>query len=146
MQVRVLIFGTLFLFGNVAYALHEVQPQNLNFAKEESQKRLRKNAREEVQERLIARGIEAEAAATLVAPIDTLDEMLLQNLLGALHTVSYDMLIDTLATRVLFGQNTDMTRYDTLVAIARTFNPYLESSVLEKLHGVARSNALLADA
>ena len=118
----------------------------MNFAKEESQKRLRKNAREEVQERLIARGIEAEAAATLVAPIDTLDEMLLQNLLGALHTVSYDMLIDTLATRVLFGQNTDMTRYDTLVAIARTFNPYLESSVLEKLHGVARSNALLADA
>jgi hypothetical protein len=145
MNTKVLIFGTLFLLGNITLSGYEINREGINFSEDNRQSFVRKGVRDELEERLIERGLDDEIAEDLVNNALNENEILthikMHNYLSAVCDVNYDHLIDQMATRALFKKETDFGSYDTLIALTRDINRHaLKKETLEKLSQVAMIN------
>jgi hypothetical protein len=145
MNTKVLLFGTLFLLGNITLSAHEISREGMSFSEENRQIVVRKGLRDELEERLVERGLDEDAAKDLANNAFNENEILthikIDNYLSAIGGVDYDSLMNQIATRVLFKKETDLASYDTLIALTRDMNPlYLEKETLDKLSHVAKVN------
>ncbi|MEA1920209.1 MAG: hypothetical protein U9N52_10240 [Campylobacterota bacterium] len=145
MNAKILIFGTLFLLGNMTLGAHELNREGMNFSEENRQGAVRKGVRDELKERLIDRGLDEDAASALAEKTfknsDIFTSIQIHNYLATIETVDYDALMDHMVTRALFEKETDFGSYDSLVAMTRDLKShYLEKETLEKLSQVSLVN------
>ncbi|MEA3523788.1 MAG: hypothetical protein U9R50_12550 [Campylobacterota bacterium] len=123
MNAKILIFGTLFLLGNITLGAQELNREGMNFNEENRQSTARKGVRDELEERLINRGLDEDAAEDLAKNSfensDGLASIQIHNYLTIIENVQYDGLMEQLATRILFKKNTDFGNYDTLVGVTQ---------------------------
>ena len=145
MNTRILIFGTLFLLGNITLSAQELNHEGMNFSEENRQSFTRKGVRDELAERLAERGLDDDTAEDLAKNTfqdnDILESIKIHNYLSAVETVEYDNLMEQLATRTLFKKNSDFGNYDTLVGLTREMlNHNIKATTLEKLSNVAMIN------
>jgi len=141
MRVRIIVFGTLFFIGNVALAHHVAEVPHRTHASEESQKQYQKRLADVIADKLTQRGLEREAAEAMANATLKANEVQVKNYLAAMEEVTFEKFVDVVASRVLFGKNTDLANYDTLVALTRTLKDnHVEAQTLEKLREVAVLN------
>ncbi len=145
MNARVLIFGTLFLLGNITLGAQELNREGMNFSEEHRQSAVRKGVRDEIEERLINRGLDEDTAEDLAKNSfednDILTSIQIHNYLTAVESVEYDKLMEQIVTRTLFDKDTNFGSYDTLIGITRELgNHNIETTTLEKLSQVAKVN------
>jgi len=145
MNTKVLLFGTLFLLGNITLNANEITREGMSFNEENHQLVVRKGLREELKERLVARGLDEDAAKDLTNDGFNENEILthikIDNYLSAISGVDYDSVMNQMATRILFNKETDLASYDTLIALTRDIKPQLiNKESLEKLSHVAKVN------
>ena len=149
MNTKVLLFGTLFLLGNITLSANDINREGVNFSEDNRQLVVRKGLREELEDRLSARGLDEDAAKDLANNAFNENEILthikIDNYLSAVSGVDYDKLMNQMATRILFKKETDLASYDTLIALTRDINPRsLDKESLERLSRVAKVNQNLA--
>lgn len=145
MNTKVLLFGTLFLLGNITLSANDINREGVNFSEDNRQLVVRKGLREELEDRLSARGLDEDAAKDLANNAFNENEILthikIDNYLSAVSGVDYDKLMNQMATRILFKKETDLASYDTLIALTRDINPRsLDKESLQRLSRVAKVN------
>jgi hypothetical protein len=144
MNAKILIFGTLFLLGNITLTAQELNRKGLSFSEKNIQTTTRKGVRDELEERLVKRGIDDDAAKDLadnsLEDNEILASIKINNYLSAIE-VEYDDLMNQLALRALFNKKIDFENYDTLVGITHDIhNKHLDKTTLEKLSQIATIN------
>ena len=117
----------------------------MNFSEENVQNAVRKGVRDELEARLIDRGLDEDAARALAENTfkenDILTSIQINNYLATMDAIDYDALMDQMATRALFEKKIDFGSYDSLVAMTRDLKShYLETETLEKLSHIAKVN------
>jgi len=145
MNTKVLLFGTLFLLGNITLSANDISREGVNFSEDNRQLVVRKGLRNELEERLVARGLDEDVANDFANNAFNENEILthikIDNYLSAVSGVDFDRLMNQMATRILFKKETDLASYDTLIALTRDINPRsLDKESLEKLSHVAKVN------
>ncbi len=145
MNTRILIFGTLFLLGNITLGAQELNREGMSFSKDNRQSFVRKGLRDELEERLVERGLDDKIAEDLAKNTfednDILESIKIHNYLTAVQGIEYDNLMDQLVTRTLFKKTSDFSDYDTLVGLTREIvKGIVEDTTLEKLSKVAMIN------
>jgi hypothetical protein len=145
MNARILIFGTLFLLGNITLGAQELNREGMSFSEDNRHSFVRKGVRDELEERLIERGLDNAIAEDLAKNTfednDILESIKIHNYLTAVQGIEYDSLMDQLVTRTLFKKTSDFSDYDTLVGLTREIvKGIIEDTTLEKLSKVAMIN------
>jgi len=145
MNAKILIFGTLFLLGNITLGAQELNREGMSFSEDNRQSFVRKGVRDELAERLAERGLDDDTAEDLAKNTfkdnDILESIKIHNYLTAVENIEYDSLINQLVTRALFKKNSDFGSYDTLVGLTREISKStIEATTLEKLSKVAMIN------
>ena len=145
MKARILIFGTLFLIGNISFATQVATQETLNRSEKNSQSHVRRGIQNDLKERLVNRGLDEEYANELAQNICAEDEFLsalkIHHYLSALQDVSYHDFMEEIASRSLFKKNTDLGSYDTLVGLTQTLQSHnINETTLKKLSAVAMIN------
>jgi len=68
----------------------------------------------------------------------------ISNYLDAVPSITYDALLQEVATRALFGKKVDFGSYDTLVSLTQSIEKSaLNKMVLQELHEIANINQSL---
>ncbi len=146
MNAKILIFGTLFLLGNIALNGQEINRDGMNFGEQNRQSTVRKGVRDELEECLVKRGLDNDTAKDLAKNTfidnDLFENVKIHNYLSAVENIlEYDDLMEQLATRALFKKRSDFSDYDTLVGLTREVaKTTLENATLKKLSKVALTN------
>lgn len=148
MKVKVFVFGTLFLIGNITLSAHQVVSEGFSFSTENAQKRLRQGVRADLEDILRERGLEEEAISALMKNFlkekTSLSMIKVEHYLETLEGVAYNALLQQMATRLLFGKSIDLNSYETLVAMSQTLlNGRMQPHMYEKLSHVASRNQSL---
>ncbi len=145
MKVNILIFGTLFLIGNMTLTAQEYSREAVTLSEKSSQKHMRRGIQNDLKERLVSRGLDEEYADELAQNICTENEIIsalkIHHYLTALQSVSYHEFMEEIASRALFKKNTDLGSYDTLVGLTQTLKSHnIDETTLKKLSNVALIN------
>ncbi len=145
MNVKILIFGTLFLLGNITLNALEVNREGISFDRDNTKNYIRKSVADELEECLLERGLDDDIVKDLVkksiSDDDTIVAIKIYNYLTAVKTVDYDTLIEKLATLALFGKKIDFEDYDSLVRMTQDISSEnIKDTTLEKLSKVAMIN------
>jgi hypothetical protein len=148
MNTRVLIFGTLFLIGNISFGATAVVREGLIQNASPAQTRIRKSVKSELEDLLSQKGIESDAASEILSRVLSGDDMAvsiaISNYLDAVPSITYDALLQEVATRALFGKKVDFGSYDTLVSLTQSIEKSaLNKMVLQELHEIANINQSL---
>ncbi len=148
MKAKVFIFGTLFLIGNITLSAEKVVREGINFNEESSKPRIGQGVRGELENILSERGLENSTASSLTQQAfednDFLTMIKMQNYLNAVEGVEYDVLLDQIATQLLFKKKIDFSSYDTLVSITQSlYKSHINSELLDRLSHVALINQSL---
>ena len=148
MKVKILIFGTLFLIGNVTFAAQELTQGVLSFSEKNGQVHTQKGVENDLKERLVNRGIDEDYATELAQEVCQEDEMItalkIDHYLAALESIDYHDFMEHIASRALFKKSTDLGNYDTLVSLTQTLkNHHIDAATLKKLSVVAQINQSL---
>ncbi len=139
MKIYVVVFGTLLVISNIGLANQEFSLQNSSEFLQQK-KRSRNTIANDISQHLINRGMEASAVAEMMREPVNISQELLGEFQAILQDVSYERLVKTLATRLLQGQNIDMTRRETLLAVAQSIKgPALDAKTREALHLLAQT-------
>jgi hypothetical protein len=144
MNVKIIIFGTLFLLSNITLVAQEVNREAVNFSGENHQDRTRKSVRDELVERLVDNGLDDSTAEDMLKNVfdenDPYISIKIQNYLSVVP-IDYDTLMEKILKRTLFGKKTDFSNYDTLISLTRESNSiYLDEKMLKNLSQIASIN------
>ncbi len=146
MRVKVFIFGTLFLIGNITLNAHLLVREGVVIAEESSTlSHAGHNVRDDLEMRLVQRGMENEAAHDIVERSfkenDLVTMLKMQNYLNIIESIDYEMLINEIIIELLFGNAVDLSSYDTLVSLTQRLQGiHLDTALFEKLARVASMN------
>jgi hypothetical protein len=136
MKIKVIFFTSFLVFNSAGLANQEVVVQKASYLVLKAKKREQKNIYEDIVQNLINRGIEEDAAYSLLKGSSQLSYssiLKLQNILSA----SYEKIIDTLAKRVLSKQDVDIGNKDTLMSIAHSLKGvYISEDIRKKLYDI----------
>ncbi len=149
MKVKVFIFGTLFLIGNITLNAQLLVREGIVTTEESTLfAHINANIRDDLKTRLTQRGIEDETADTMVEHSfkegDVVTMLKMQNYLDVMESIDYEMLINEIIIELLFGNAVDLSSYDTLVSLTqRLHGMHLDTATLEKLARVASFNQRL---
>ena len=138
MKVRVMFFATFLVFNNVGIANQEVPIQKTSYIIVKANKREQKNIQEDLINNLIDRGIENDAAYSLVEDKTKILNKTISHLEILLKDHSYDEIIDVLATRILYKRSIDLSSKNTLIAVSQTIKGFnIPTEISEKNSKVA---------
>ncbi len=146
MRVKVFIFGTLFLIGNITLNAQLLVREGSVAAEESTAGFLIGcNVQDDLKTRLKERGIEDMTAQHMVERSfnenNVITMLKMQNYLNVMERVDYEMLINEIIIELLFGTAVDFSSYDTLVSLTqRLHGVHLNTTLLEKLVEVASMN------
>ncbi len=145
MKVNILIFGTLFLIGNITLSAQEYTREAITLSEKSAQKHTQQGLQNDLKERLVNRGLDEEYADELAQNICTEDEIIstlkIHHYLAALQNVSYHDFMEEIASRALFKKSIDLGNYDTLVGLTQKLKSHhIDEATLEKLSNVALMN------
>lgn len=148
MKTKVLIFTTLFLVGNISFAGQTVTQESINYSEKTFQNHTRRALRDELKERLTNRGLDEDYAEELAKNTCNEDELLttfkMDHYLSMVEGISYDDLMEEIASRALFQKKSNLDDYDTLVGLTQKLKGHhLDDITLEKLSTVAVMNQSL---
>jgi hypothetical protein len=145
MNVKIIVFGTLFLIGNITLSALELNREGLNLSENNIKSFTRKSIRDELEESLVERGLDDDAAKDLAKDIlsdnEAVESIKIHNFLTAVGTIEYEEFINQLTTDALFGKKVNFEDYDSLVRITYDIcGKVLDKDILNKLSKVAMLN------
>ncbi len=149
MRVKVFIFGTLFLIGNITLNAQLLVREGIVTTEESSTcSPISYKIRDDLETRLTERGIDNDVAHEMVERSlkenDLLTMLKMQNYLNVIESIDFEMLINEIIIELLFGNAIDFSSYDTLVSLTqRLHGMHINAALLEKLAQVASMNQSL---
>ncbi len=149
MRVKVFIFGTLFLIGNITLNAQLLVREGMVSVEEiATLSHGSSTVRDDLEAGLTQRGIDNNVAHDIVEDFlkenDVVAMLKMQNYLNVIKQVDYEMLINEIIIELLFGNAVDFSSYDTLVALTqRLYGVHLDAALLEQLIQVASVNQSL---
>jgi hypothetical protein len=141
MKVKVFVFGAFLIVSHTSMA-EQVVLSTKSVKVQKSQKRQQYNLNHDIVEHLIKRGLEADAAQAMVPVNNSISDTDMAQLLHIMQEVSYQELVEVLASRVMQKQSIDLYDIDTLISIAHICNGVnINSEMRQTLHDFSHVNA-----
>lgn len=140
MQTKSLIIVTLLIINHPAYAEQEtLNPQSRTVTVKKSIQR-NDTVKEKIVNQLIDRGLELEAAESLVEQKLKVPEKFITDLAALLEDISEEMILQRLAQQVLFKKEVAITSREEIIALTQSLGKLnLEKSTRKQLYRLVKN-------